>query len=78
LKLWSLLKIEDSMDRWIVSPFELYRWEGEDFKTYGIKARCYWEHPWGTRWEHDGNPLGTNEQRKKNPPPPWQPMTNSI
>jgi hypothetical protein len=17
-------------------------------KTYGIKARCYWEHPWGT------------------------------
>ncbi len=20
-------------------------------KTYEIKARCYWEHPWGTRWE---------------------------
>jgi hypothetical protein len=20
-------------------------------KTYGIKARCYWEHP----WEHVGN-----------------------
>jgi hypothetical protein len=20
-------------------------------KTYGIKARCYWEHPWGTQWE---------------------------
>jgi len=28
-------------------------------KTYGIKARCYWEHPWGTHWEPDGNPLGT-------------------
>ncbi len=20
-------------------------------KTYEIKARCYWEHPWGTHWE---------------------------
>jgi hypothetical protein len=20
-------------------------------KTYGIKARCNWEHPWGTHWE---------------------------
>jgi hypothetical protein len=20
-------------------------------QTYGIKARCYWEHPWGTHWE---------------------------
>jgi hypothetical protein len=20
-------------------------------KTYGIKTRCYWEHPWGTHWE---------------------------
>jgi hypothetical protein len=20
-------------------------------KTYGIKARCYWEHLWGTHWE---------------------------
>jgi len=27
--------------------------------TYGIKARCYWEHPWRTYWEPDGNPLGT-------------------
>jgi hypothetical protein len=24
-------------------------------KTYGIKARCYWEHPWGTHWELEGN-----------------------
>jgi hypothetical protein len=24
-------------------------------KTYGIKVRCYWEHPWGTHWEPDGN-----------------------
>jgi len=28
-------------------------------KTYGIKVRCYWQHPWGKYWEHDGNPLGT-------------------
>jgi hypothetical protein len=20
-------------------------------KTYGIKARCYWEYPWATHWE---------------------------
>jgi len=20
-------------------------------KTYGIKAKCYWEHLWGTHWE---------------------------
>jgi hypothetical protein len=24
-------------------------------KTYGIKARCYWEHPWGTHWELELN-----------------------
>jgi len=27
-------------------------------KIYGIKVRCYWEHPWGTYWElreHIGN-----------------------
>jgi hypothetical protein len=23
--------------------------------TCGIKARCYWEHPWGTHWELEGN-----------------------
>jgi hypothetical protein len=28
-------------------------------KTYGIKARCYWEHPWGTHWEHLWNLMGT-------------------
>jgi len=26
-------------------------------KTYGIKARCNWEHPWGTHWE----PAATKE-----------------
>jgi hypothetical protein len=20
-------------------------------ETYGIKMRCYYEHPWGTHWE---------------------------
>jgi len=32
-------------------------------KTYGIKERCYWEHPWGTHWEHMeyiGNLIGTH------------------
>jgi hypothetical protein len=27
-------------------------------KTYGIKVRCYWEHPWGAHWKPDGNTLG--------------------
>jgi hypothetical protein len=38
-------------------------------KTYGIKARCYWERPWGTHWEpigHIKNLIGTCwEPRKK-------------
>jgi hypothetical protein len=32
-------------------------------KTNGIKARCYWEHPWGTHWEPRediGNLMGTH------------------
>ncbi len=28
-------------------------------KTYGIKTKCCWEHPWGTHWEPMGNILGT-------------------
>jgi hypothetical protein len=31
-------------------------------KTFGIKARCYWEHPWETHREHRepiGNLKGT-------------------
>ncbi len=39
-------------------------------KTYGIKAKCYWEHPWGTHWELERNMLGTKEKWKKAPPPP--------
>jgi len=52
-------------------------------RTYGIKARCYWEHPWETHWEPkahvgnlmrthwklEGNMLGTKEKRKKSPTP---------
>jgi len=30
-------------------------------KTYEIKARCYWEHP----WEPVGNMLRTKKKRKK-------------
>jgi hypothetical protein len=53
-------------------------------KTYGIKARCYWEHPWETHWEPkehirnligthrelERNMLGTKEKRKKSSPHP--------
>jgi len=38
-------------------------------KTYGIKSRCYWEHPWGTHWElreHIGNLMGTYWKLERN------------
>jgi len=49
------------------------------YATYGIKARCCWEHPWGTHrepkehietimgthWELEGNMLRTKEKWKK-------------
>jgi hypothetical protein len=28
-------------------------------KTYGIKARYYWDDPWGAHWEPIGNMFGT-------------------
>jgi len=34
-------------------------------KTYGIKVRCYWEHPWGTHWNL-GNILGTHWELERN------------
>ncbi len=43
--------IEDSMEHlplWCTYIGEKGRTLG---KTYGIKARCYWEHPCGTHWE---------------------------
>jgi hypothetical protein len=46
-------------------------------KTYKIKARCYWEHPWehiGNLRQLQGNMLGT-KKLKKNPPPPSTPPT---
>jgi hypothetical protein len=66
--------------RWNASPFR-QPYLGEkgrtlDQKTYGIKARCYWEHPWGTYWELIGNVNGTKEKWKKilssHPPSPTQ------
>jgi len=45
------------MERWSVPPppplWATYRGEKRRTmgKTYGIKARCDWEHPWGTDWE---------------------------
>jgi hypothetical protein len=47
-------------------------------KTYGIKTRCYWKHPWGTHWEpreHSGNLMGTKEKEKSRPHPTPQPKT---
>jgi hypothetical protein len=45
---------------------------------YGIKARCYLEHPWGTYWEFN-NPLGTwREQRKNEKNPPPTPSTQNL
>jgi hypothetical protein len=38
-------------------------------KTYGIKARCYWEHPWETHWEpreYSRNLMGTHWELQKN------------
>jgi len=38
-------------------------------KTYGIKARCYWEHPWETHWEpreHIRNLMGTHWELERN------------
>jgi hypothetical protein len=34
-------------------------------KTHGIKVRCYWEHPWGTHWELEGNMFGNKGKIKK-------------
>ncbi len=60
-------------------------------RTYGIKARCYWEHPWGTHWEPrecignlmgihwelERNILGTKGKMKKILPlPPFSPTQN--
>jgi hypothetical protein len=58
-------------------------------KTYAIRARCYWEHPGGTRWEPkkyienlmgthqelEGNMLGTKEIffKSHTPSPPLSP-----
>ncbi len=46
----------ESLPLWPTYTGEKRRTLGE---TYGIKARCYWEHPRETHWESDGNPLGT-------------------
>jgi len=38
-------------------------------KTYGIKARCFWEHLWGTHWErkeHIRNLMGTHWELERN------------
>jgi len=29
-------------------------------KHVGIRVRCYWEHPWGTHWEHIENLMKTH------------------
>jgi hypothetical protein len=69
LKLWRLPKIEDCMERWSASPFgppREVRRGGLQTKHIGIKARCHWEHPWGTYWELIGNLKGTCWEQRKN------------
>jgi hypothetical protein len=36
-------------------------------KTYGTKARCYWEQHWRTHWELEGN---KEKMKKSSSPPP--------
>jgi hypothetical protein len=93
LKLWWLPKIEDSMERWSESPFGPPIKGRTLGKIYGIKVRCYWEHPWGTHWEPretywepGGNPLetwkehvGNKGKMKKKPSfPPTQNLKEKI
>jgi len=81
LKLWRLLQ-----NRILFGKDGVPNYIGEKGrtlgKTYGIKARCYWEHPWGTHWEpreHIENLKGIKEKgkmKKKSfpPPPPFYKM----
>jgi hypothetical protein len=79
LKLWKLPRIR-ILSRQVKCLCLSPRYIGEKGrtlgKTYGIKARCYWEHIgnlMGTHWEVERNIEGTCwEQRKNgiNPPPP--------
>jgi len=39
---------------------------GKTYETYGITARCYWEHPCWTHWEHIGNLMGTHWKLERN------------
>jgi hypothetical protein len=73
LKLRRLPKIEDSMEGWSASTFRptyIGRNGRTLGKTYGIKASCYWEHPWGTllgTWgELVGNLKGTCWEQRRN------------
>jgi hypothetical protein len=85
LKLWRLpirfYGKMDSLPLWLNYISERGRILG---KTYGIKARCYWEHPWRTHWEPNKNPLelegymlGTKENWKKFFPP-FHPYTQNL
>jgi hypothetical protein len=53
----------DCLPLWSIYTGEKGRTLG---KTSGIKARCYWEHPWETHWEHIGNLKGTCWEQRKN------------
>ncbi len=69
LKLWRLPKIEDSTESWsALSLWPTYIGEkGRTLdKTYGIKVRHYWEHPWRTHREHIGNLMGTHWELEGN------------
>ncbi len=38
--------------------------------SYGFDTKCYWEHPWGTTWEHGRNTSTIHEKKKLSHLPP--------
>ncbi len=79
LNVWDLPKIEGSILEYIAPCLwpSYIGWRRTTVaEPYGIKVKCYWEHPWGTQWELDGNMLGTKEYEKNPPPHPPPPNPN--
>jgi hypothetical protein len=71
LKLWRLPKnrrFYGKMECFPLWPNYIGEKESTLGKTYEVKTRCYWEHLWGTHWDHRehiekpyGNMLGAKE-----------------
>jgi hypothetical protein len=50
-KSWNLGKFYGKMECCTLWPMYIGEKGRTLGKTYGMKARCYWEHSWGTHWE---------------------------